>query len=53
MKNAKSFKELMEVVKERHPELKDSLEEMENVLTDKDINDLCLLCGCKKGDKDK
>ena len=48
MTKTKSFKELMEKVKERHPELKESLEEMEDVITDKALEALCTLCSKNK-----
>ena len=51
MTNAKSFKEIMEIMKNKYPELVDSLEEMEKVIEEKSKDSLtCLFCG--KGDKE-
>lgn len=51
MKNTKSFKELMEKMKERHPELKESLEEMERNITEEVAEELNSICSAIRENK--
>ena len=52
MKNAKSFKELVETVKIKYPEMSTMLDEMEKVVDDKTRESLtCILCGAEKKEK--
>jgi len=44
------FKELMDIVKERNPDLIELIEEMEQALTEKEMDEICMICG---GNSDK
>ena len=44
------FKELMDIVKERNPDLIELIEEMEQALTEKEMDEICMIC---RGNSDK
>ena len=53
MEHTKSFKEIMDVLKQKHPEIIDTFIDLEKHIGEKQKNGICIMCNGKFNEDDK